>query len=74
MGLEPYADIRTFNYVHLLARSMGLQYEDEYKAWKTAGPKAGAAIGEKRLEQVGVQFFERAMLPELMKRPPGLDD
>jgi len=74
VGLEPYADIRTFNYVHLLARSMGLQYEDEYKAWKTAGSNAGAAIGEKRVEQVGVQFFERAMLPELMKRPPGLKE
>jgi 2-iminoacetate synthase ThiH len=72
VGLEPHANIRTFNYIHLLAQSMGLPYEDEYKAWKKAGAGAAAAIGDKRLEQVGVQFFERAMLPELVKRPPGL--
>ena len=72
VGLEPHANIRTFNYIHLLAQSMGLPYEDEYKAWKKAGAGAAAVIGDKRLEQVGVQFFERAMLPELMKRPPGL--
>lgn len=73
VGLEPHANIRTFNYVHLLAQSIGLQYEDEYKAWKKAGPDAGAVIGKKRIEQVGVQFFERALLPELIKRPLGLD-
>jgi len=74
VGLEPHAGIETFNYIHLLARSIGLQYEDEYKAWKKAGANAAARIGEKRVEQVGVQFFERALLPELMKRPPGLGD
>ena len=52
---------------------MGLAYEDEYKAWKKAGPDSAALIGEKRLAQVGVQFFERAMLPELVKRPLGID-
>ena len=62
-----------FNYVQLLARSMGLPYVDEYKEWKRAGPNAAAAIGEQRIAQVGVQFFERAMLPELVKRPTGLD-
>ncbi len=74
VGLEPYAGIKTFNYIHLLARSIGLHYEDEYKAWKKAGADAGALVGEKRIEQVGVQFFERALLPELMKRPPGLTE
>lgn len=74
VGLEPHAGIKTFNYIHLLAQSIGLQYEDEYKAWKKAGASAGTLIGEKRVEQVGVQFFERALLPELMKRPPGLGD
>lgn len=73
VGLEPHANIRTFNYVHLLAQSIGLQYEDEYKAWKKAGPNAGTLIGTNRMEQVGVQFFERALLPELIKRPVGLD-
>jgi len=74
VGLQPHANIKTFNYVHLLAQSIGLQYEDEYKAWKTAGANAGALIGDKRIEQVGVQLFERALLPELKKRPPGLSD
>jgi Fe-S oxidoreductase len=72
-GLEPHASTKAFNYVHLLAQSIGLQYEDEYKAWKKAGPNAGAVIGNKRIEQVGIQFFERALLPELVKRPLGLD-
>ena len=48
--------------------------QDDYKAWKTAGANAGALIGDKRVEQVGVQLFERALLPELKKRPPGLSD
>jgi Fe-S oxidoreductase len=74
VGLEPHANIRTFNYIHLLAQSMGLDYEDEYKSWKKAGAGAASAIGDKRLEPVGVQFFERAMLPELVKRPPGLEE
>lgn len=72
-GLEAHAGMKAFNYVHLLAQSIGLQYIDEYKEWKKAGPNAAALIGEKRLAQVGVQFFERAMLPELVKRPLGLD-
>ncbi len=70
-GLETAAGPKVFNYVHLLARSMGLAYIDEYKDWKKSGPNAGERIGEARLAQVGVQFFERAMLPELMKRPMG---
>jgi hypothetical protein len=72
-GLEAHAGIKTFNYIHLLAQSMGLPYEDEYKAWKKAGPAAAAIIGEKRIEQVGVEFFERALLPELVKKPVGID-
>jgi hypothetical protein len=72
-GLEAGAGGEVFNYVHLLARSMGLKYIDEYKEWKKSGPNAAALIGDARLAQVGVQFFERAMLPELVKRPLGLD-
>lgn len=72
-GLEAHAGIKTFNYIHLIARSMGLPYEDEYKSWKKAGPDAAAIIGEKRIAKVGVEFFERAMLPELVKKPLGLD-
>ena len=72
-GLETEEAPKVFNYVHLLARSMGLGYIDEYKDWTKSGANAGAQIGEARLAQIGVQFFERAMLPELMKRPMGLD-
>jgi Fe-S oxidoreductase len=72
-GLEAHANTRAYNYVHLLAQSIGLDYVDEYKAWKKAGPDAAQLIGEQRLAQVGVEFFERAMLPELVKRPLGID-
>jgi Fe-S oxidoreductase len=72
-SLESDDGVKVFNYVHLLAQSMGLDYADEYKAWKKSGAQAAALIGEERLERVGVKFFERAMLPELLKRPPGLD-
>lgn len=72
-GFEAHADTKAYNYIHLLAQAIGLPYVDEYKEWKKAGPNAAALIGDKRLAQVGVQFFERAMLPELVKRPLGLD-
>ncbi|HET7597463.1 MAG TPA: heterodisulfide reductase-related iron-sulfur binding cluster [Burkholderiales bacterium] len=73
VGLEAHANTRAYNYIHLLAQSIGLDYVDEYKAWKKAGPQAPELIGEQRIGQVGVQFFERAMLPELVKRPLGID-
>ena len=72
LGLDAADEVQVFNYVQLIARSMGLPYQDEYKQWKRAGKDAAAAIGEARVAQVGVQFFERAMLPELVKRPMGL--
>jgi hypothetical protein len=48
---------------------MGLPYEDEYKAWKRAGEGARSLIGEARIAKVGIEFYERALLPELKKRP-----
>ncbi len=68
-GLEAQTGMQVYNYIHLLARSMGLAYADEYKAWKKAGADAAELIGEERIARVGVQFFERALLPELKKRP-----
>jgi hypothetical protein len=68
-GLEAQGATQVYNYIHLLARSMGLAYEDEYKAWKKAGAGAADLIGAERIAKVGVQFFERALLPELKKRP-----
>jgi len=68
-GLDAADVTPVYNYVHLIARSMGLAYEDEYKAWKRAGPNAAHLIGPQRLERIGIEFYERAILPELKKRP-----
>lgn len=70
VGLEAEGITQVYNYMQLIARSMGLAYEDEYKALKKAGPEAARVVGEARLEQVGVQFFERAIVPELVKKTP----
>ena len=69
LGLDAAGAIPVYNYIHLIARSMGLAYEDEYKAWKRAGEGAAALIGPERIAAVGVTFYERAILPELKKRP-----
>ncbi len=68
VGLEAQGVTQVFNYMQLVARSMGLPYEDEYKAWKKAGEGAAALVGSGRLEKIGVQFFDRAVLPELLKK------
>ncbi len=70
VGLEAQGVTQVFNYMQLIARSMGLGYEDEYKAWKKAGPQAAAAIGSERMQKIGIQFFDRAILPELLKKTP----
>lgn len=72
-GLEALGVTQVYNYIQLLARSMGLAYADEYKAWKKAGAGAAELIGEERIARVGVEFFERALLPELKKRPTIVD-
>lgn len=69
LGLDAAGVTPVYNYIQLLARAMGLAYEDEYKAWKRAGEGAAALIGADRIEKVGVTFYERAILPELKKRP-----
>lgn len=69
VGLEAQGVTQVYNYMQLVARAMGLEYEDEYKALKKAGADAAAVLGD-RVQKVGVQFFERAMLPELIKKTP----
>lgn len=69
VGLDAAGAVPVYNYMHLIARAMGLEYEDEYKAWKRAGDGATGLIGASRIAQVGVEFYERAILPELKKRP-----
>ena len=68
-GLDAAGLTPVYNYIHLIARSMGLAYEDEYKAWKRAGEGAAELIGPERIAKVGIEFYERAILPELKKRP-----
>jgi Fe-S oxidoreductase len=69
LGLDAAGATRVYNYIQLLARSMGIAYEDEYKAWKRAGEGAAELIGLERIAKVGVAFYERAILPELKRRP-----
>lgn len=69
VGLDAAGAVPVYNYIHLLARAMGIDYEDEYKAWKRAGERAAELIGPGRIAQVGLEFYERAILPELKKRP-----
>jgi Fe-S oxidoreductase len=69
LGLDAAGATPVYNYIHLVARSMGLAYEDEYKAWKRAPERAAELIGPERIARVGIQFYERAILPELKKRP-----
>jgi Fe-S oxidoreductase len=69
LGLDAAGATQVYNYIQLLARSMGLAYPDEYKAWKRAGEGAAELIGGERIAKVGIDFYERAILPELKKRP-----
>jgi Fe-S oxidoreductase len=64
LGLDAAGAIPVYNYIQLIARSMGLPYTDDYKAWKRAG-----SIGADGVARIGVDFYERAILPELKKRP-----
>ena len=54
VGLDAAGAIPVYNYIQLIARSMGLPYEDEYKAWKRAGEGAAALIGAERIAKVGI--------------------
>lgn len=65
VGLDAAGAVGVYNYIQLIGRSMGLAYADEYKAWK----RAGAITRPEQIEKVGIEFYERAILPELKKRP-----
>lgn len=69
VGLDAARAIDVYNYIQLIARSMGLAYEDEYKAWKRSPEAAKEMIGAERIAKVGIEFYDRAILPELRKRP-----
>jgi Fe-S oxidoreductase len=69
LGLAADGHIEVFNYIHLLARSMGIEYEDEYRTWKNAGKDAKSLIGAARVAKVGEALIDRALLPEFARRP-----
>jgi Fe-S oxidoreductase len=60
--------IRVRNWIHLLAESLGIEAEDEYKAWRNAADPR-AAIGEDRIAAAGEVAFTRLLEPELRKPP-----
>jgi Fe-S oxidoreductase len=60
--------IQVRNWIHLLAESLGIAAEDEYKAWRNAADPR-AAIGEDRIAAAGEVAFTRLLEPELRKPP-----
>ena len=60
--------IRVRNWIHLLADSLGIEAEDEYKAWRNAADPR-AVIGEDRIQAAGEVAFARLLEPELRKPP-----
>ncbi|MCC6474454.1 MAG: hypothetical protein IT514_11975 [Burkholderiales bacterium] len=69
LGLDADGHLPVRNYVLLLARSMGIEYADEYLSWKTAAGGAKALLGPQRVAAVGEALLERALLPEFARRP-----
>ena len=68
VALERGRGIRVVNWIHLLAESMSLPHEDEYKTWRNAeDPRA--ALGEDRVATLGDVTFERLVAPELSRKP-----
>jgi hypothetical protein len=64
--LERGRYLQVLNWVHLLARSIGWEAVDEYKAWRNATDPRGV-IGEERIDAAGETAFARLTEPELMK-------
>ncbi|MSP04236.1 MAG: (Fe-S)-binding protein [Acetobacteraceae bacterium] len=66
VALERGRNIRVVNWIHLLAQSMGLAHEDEYKLWRNADDPR-AVLGEGRIAALGETTFVRLVEPELRK-------
>ena len=69
LGLDVDGHLPVYNYVQLMARSMGLEYPDDYRAWKAAGREAKNLMGAQRVAEAGKALVERALLPEFARRP-----
>jgi hypothetical protein len=66
VAIERHSKTRVVNYIQLLAEGLGLQYADSYKAWRTAeNPRD--LIDQDRIDAVGQDIFDRAVLPELRR-------
>ncbi len=70
-GLAATQPFGVVNYVSLLARSMGVDLKDEYTEWKNAPCEedAVAMIGPARIDRVGIEFFQKQVLPEIRRKP-----
>lgn len=67
--LERGRPVRVVNWIHLIAESMGLLYEDEYKLWRNA-PDPRATIGEDRVTAMDEVAFDQLVRPELTRAAP----
>lgn len=69
IGLDVDGHLPVHNYIQLMAKSMGLDYPDEYRSWMAAGREARTLLGESRVAAVGEALVERALLAEFARRP-----
>jgi len=68
VALERGRDISVMNWVHLLARSAGWAFRDEYKHLRNAeDPRA--ALDDGALARIGADVFTQLMEPELRRKP-----
>jgi hypothetical protein len=68
VALERGRDISVMNWVHLLARSAGWEFRDEYKHLRNAeDPRA--ALDDGALERIGADVFTQLIEPELRRKP-----
>jgi Fe-S oxidoreductase len=68
VALERGRDISVLNWVHLLARSAGWEFRDEYTHLRNAeDPRA--ALDDGALKRVGADVFTQLLEPELRRKP-----
>jgi hypothetical protein len=68
VALERGRDISVMNWVHLLARSAGWEFRDEYKHLRNAeDPRT--ALDDGALGRIGADVFTQLLEPELRRKP-----
>jgi hypothetical protein len=68
VALERGRAMTVMNWVHLLARSAGFDYRDEYKNLRNADDLR-AALDDGALARVGADVFTQLLEPELRRKP-----